>query len=76
MLRTLVRIVGVGLFIAGGYVLFCGACMLAGANWACPCAEAFSLCASGQIVIVIGGAISLLGMGLALWRPDETKQGS
>lgn len=68
------RIFGVALMSGGGYMLFCGACALAGADWRFPCADAFSMCLSGQMVIVAGGVAFLCGLGLVAWRPAPPRQ--
>ena len=67
-MRIVSRIFGVVLMCGGGYMLFCGACALAGADWHCPCADALSICLSGQMVILAGGIIFLIGLWLVAWH--------
>jgi len=73
-LRVVLRILGMLVMCAGGYLLFCGACALAGADWACPCADTVAFCVSGEMVIVAGGIVFLVGMGLLAWHPGGTRR--
>ena len=70
-LRIFLRIAGVLLMCAGGYMLFCAACALAGADWVCPGADTVAICVSGEMVIVAGGVLFIVGLGLLAWQPGN-----